>query len=119
MTWRPPDAIDDGRVKRLATSAARALAPGHHERETALFGCQPQELASAAVGQHVDRTVLKDAHVANPLVEIHEQRLLVDDLVVLPQLETEDRLAGQAADEHAGLPLWEEIAAIERQPGRR
>jgi hypothetical protein len=79
-----------------------------------LFRRQLQQLAARAVGQDVDTTVLKDAHVADPLVEIREQRFPVDDLVVLAQLETKNRLSGQAAHENAVLPLWEEVAPIVR-----
>jgi len=57
---------------------------------------QLQQLAAGTVGQHIDSTVLKDAHVADPLVEIRQQRFLVDDLIVVVQLQTENRLAGQA-----------------------
>src|SRR5215471_11945270 len=66
-----------------------------------LFRRQLEQLAVRVVGQHVDGTVRKDSHVANALVEIREQWLFVDDLVVLAQLETENRLASQAADEDA------------------
>src|SRR3954462_5568545 len=80
---------------------------------------QLQQPAVRAVGQHIDRTVLKDEHVANPLVETRQQRFLVDDFIVLAQLETENRLTGQATHEHAGLPLRKEVAAIEGQAGGR
>src|SRR6185436_16687960 len=43
----------------------------------------------------------------------------VDDLIVLVQLQTENRLAGETTHEHAGLPLREEVALIEGQAGRR
>src|SRR5262249_54992237 len=80
---------------------------------------QLQQLAARAVGQHIDGAVLKDAHVADALIEIRQQRFLVDDLIVLVQLQAENRLTGQATDEHAGLPLREEVAPIEDQAGRR
>src|SRR2546426_12698859 len=99
----------------MSFSSFVSLASGS-ARVGSLFRRQLQQLAAGAVGQHIDRTVLKDAHVADPLVEIRQQRFLVDDLVVLAQLETKNRLAGQAAHEHAGLPLWEEVAPIEDQP---
>src|SRR5262249_41017701 len=79
---------------------------------------QLQQRAAGPVGQHIDGTVLKDAHVADPLIEIRQQRFLVDALAVFVQRQTENRLAGQATDQHAGPPLREEVAAIEDEAGR-
>ena len=46
-------------------------------------GRELQQLAILAVGEHVHRTVLEHPNVANALVQVPEERFLVDDLVVL------------------------------------
>src|SRR3954447_12991051 len=80
-----------------------------------LFRRKLQELATSAIRQNIDGTVREHADVADALVHVCEQRFLMDDLVVLAQLEPENRLAGQAADEDARFPLWKQIAAIKRE----
>jgi hypothetical protein len=98
---------------------SRPLEEANGTIPTQLFWRQLQQLAAGAVGQHIDRTVRKDTHVADPLVEIRQKRFLVDDLVVFTQLQTEHGLAAQTAHENARLPQREEIALIEDQAGRR
>jgi methionine synthase II (cobalamin-independent) len=46
-------------------------------------GRELQQLAILAVGEHVHGTVLEHPNVANALVQVPEERFLVDDLVVL------------------------------------
>src|SRR5215467_10241851 len=92
-TREPPFQSALPRTCSIAWSGA-ALRRRRGSLRRQLFRRQLEQFAAGAVGQHVDSTVLKDADVANPLVEIREQRFLVDDLVVLTQLETKNRLTG-------------------------
>ena len=76
----PGDLWDGGSITRNVSEIEKRSRP----RRTGLrCGRELQQLAIRAVGEHVHGTVLEHPNIANALVQVPEERFLVDDLVVL------------------------------------
>src|SRR5262249_47081691 len=106
-------------IARL-TPSPRAVARGGRERakERPLFCRRDAENPTrGAVGGEPERAVRPVADIANAFAQPLQEALLLDHLVAV-ELEPRQELADQRADEEVAAPGRQQIAGVERHPGR-
>src|SRR5262249_32212283 len=87
-------------------------------KERPLFGRRDAENPTrGAVGGEPQRAVGPVANIANAFAQPLQEALLLDHLVAV-ELEPRQELADQRADEEVAAPGRQQIAGVERHPGR-
>src|SRR5690554_4862402 len=105
---------------KLPTTAVGNVFAGIPIANTPLRSTPParSDLDQRIAGEHVQRAVRSLPHLADPRVELLEQLLLGDDPFAVEH-EPDEMAPGHSADEQVAAPLREQIAGVERHPGRR
>src|SRR5215468_6880238 len=107
-------------IARLTPSPRARVARGGRARakERPLFWRRDAENPTrGAVGGEPQRAVGPVANIANAFAQPLQEALLLDHLVAV-ELEPRQELADQRADEEAAAPGRQQIAGMERHPGR-